>query len=70
MSKQTAKTIGNVTELRNDLLEVYQGLRTGDVSTAEAKESSNTAGKILSSCKVQMEYTKMRGEVPNIAFIQ
>jgi len=69
MSKQ-AKTIGNVTELRNDLLEVYQGLRDKDVSTAEAKEASNTAGKILSSCKVQMEYAKMKGEVPNIPFIR
>jgi len=70
MSKQTAKTIDNVTELRNDLLEVYQGLRDKNVSTAEAKEASNTAGKILSSCKVQMEYAKMKGEVPNIPFIR
>jgi len=60
----------NITDLRNDLLAVYKGLRTGEVATAEAKEASNAAGKVLSSCKVQMEYAKMRGEVPDIDFIK
>ena len=48
-----------VLDLRNDLLEVYQDLKTGKLGINEAKQSANIAGKILATAKVQMEYNKM-----------
>lgn len=58
-----------VTELRDDLLKVYSDLRSGKIEPREAKEINNTAGKIISSAKVQLEYAALRGEKPDIAFL-
>jgi hypothetical protein len=33
------------------------------------KELSNAAGKIIGTCKVQIEYAHARKEVPNIEFL-
>jgi hypothetical protein len=59
-----------ITELRNDLLEVYDGLRTGSIEPKEAKEINNTAGKIIATAKVQLEYSGLRGEKPEIDFLK
>ena len=60
----------NVTELRDDLIEVYQDLKDGKIGIQEAKEQANVSGKIISSAKVQMEYNKMTGNNKNsIAFL-
>jgi hypothetical protein len=61
----------NVTELRNDLIEVYQKLRVNEIGVQEAKELANVSGKIVSSAKTQMEYNKMTGNKNNtIKFLQ
>jgi len=60
----------SITKLRDDLLKVYSDLRSGDLAPAEAKEAVNAAGKVFTSCKVQMEYNKQRGETPTIDFIK
>ena len=60
----------NITELRNDLLHVYEKLRSGKMEIKEAKEINNTAGKIISSAKVQIEYATVRGEKPDIDFMK
>jgi hypothetical protein len=60
----------NITELRNDLLEVYAKLRSGEIEIKDAKEINNTAGKIISSAKVQLEYSGLRGEKPEIEFFK
>jgi hypothetical protein len=60
----------NITELRNDLLDVYEKLRAGSMEIKEAKEINNTAGKIISSAKVQIEYATVRGEKPDIDFMK
>ncbi len=59
----------NIKELRDDLLKVYTGLRTGKTSAAEATAVTNTAGKVIQSCKVQLDYSKLRGEQPNVDFL-
>lgn len=63
------KTPSNVKELRDDLLEVYAELRADPRRLAQAAELSNTAGKIIASAKVELEYAIMRGEKPECAFI-
>ncbi len=60
----------NITELRDDLLELYQDIGTGAVDLRVAKEKSNTAGKIIKSAAVQLEYAIARKTKPNIPFLK
>lgn len=59
----------NITALRNELLEVFDGLRSGKIKPPMAKEVNNTAGKIIGSCKVQLEYCKLAQVKPEIPFL-
>lgn len=59
----------NITALRDELLEVFDGLRTGKIKPPMAKEINNTAGKIIGSVKVQLEYCKLSSIKPEIAFL-
>lgn len=60
----------NATELRKDLLTVYDQLRAGKIQPKDAKEINNTAGKIIASAKVQLEYAQLRDEKPEIDFLK
>ena len=59
-----------ITDIRNDLIDVFNGLRDGTLETKDAVEINNTAGKIISSAKVQLAYHALRGESPSIPFIE
>lgn len=50
-----------VVDLRDDLLEVYNGLRNKTVGAYEAKQAANVSGKIMATAKAQMEYNKRIG---------
>jgi hypothetical protein len=56
----------NITELRKDLFSVYEGVRAGTVDVKVAKELSNSAGKIINSIRIQLEYAAQRDVKPNI----
>ncbi|RAK68818.1 hypothetical protein [Phenylobacterium kunshanense] len=58
-----------IADIRNDLIEVFNGLKNGTMEAREAVEINNTAGKIISSAKVQIAYHALRGEAPNIPFL-
>jgi hypothetical protein len=58
-----------ITDIRNDLIDVFNGLRDRTMDPKEAMEINNTAGKIISSAKVQLAYHALRGEAPNIPFL-
>jgi len=58
-----------ITDIRNNLLEVFNGLRNKTMDIKEAVEINNTAGKIISSVKVQLAYHAMRDERPEIEFL-
>lgn len=55
------KKLKNIKDLRNNLISVYENLSSGQIGQNQAKESANVAGKIISSCKTQMEYNKITG---------
>jgi len=55
----------NVTELRDDLIKVYEDLKSGKIGLSEAKERANVSGKIIATAKTQMEYNKMTGNNKN-----
>ncbi len=59
----------NVNELRNELAQVFEGLRNGSIKPGEAAEISNVAGKMINSAKVQIEYYALRKESPTINFL-
>lgn len=59
----------NVLTLRNDLITVYEDLRSGKIGNDEAKQAANVAGKIMSTCKSQLEYNKMVQSKRKISFL-
>ncbi len=52
----------NVTELRDELTKVFHELKAGEIQVKTASEMNNTAGKIINSLKVELEYNQLRGE--------
>jgi site-specific DNA-adenine methylase len=58
-----------ITDIRNDLVNVFNKLRDGTMESKEAAEINNTAGKIIASIKVQLDYATLRGERPDISFL-
>lgn len=58
-----------ITDIRDDLIKVFNGLRDGTVDIKDAVEINNTAGKIINSAKVQLAYAALRGETPLIPFL-
>jgi hypothetical protein len=59
----------NITELRNDLLESFEQVKKDPRRLAQAGELANTAGKIIASVKVQLEYSIILGQEPEIDFL-
>jgi len=59
----------NVTELRDQLLDAYDKLSRDPRAVNQVGELANTAGKILGTLKMEMEYAQLRGEKPEIPFM-
>jgi hypothetical protein len=60
----------NAEALRDQLSEVFTGLRNGTVKHSEAAELANIAGKMINSARAQVEYYTLRKEEPRIAFLE
>lgn len=60
----------NITELREEMIKVFEDLRDEKIATGDAKELSNACGKVIASVKVQLEYANMRKEIPDIEFLK
>lgn len=58
-----------VTALRNELADVFDQLKAGQIKPKEAGELANVAGKMINSAKVQLEYYALRKEAPTIDFL-
>ena len=59
----------NIEELRADLLDVYQWVKADPRRAGQCKEMTNAAGKIIGTLKLELEYSMLRKEAPNIAFL-
>lgn len=59
----------NITELRNELSDLFEDIKCGAIEVKQASEMNNTAGKIINSVKVQLAYSDLRKEKPNIPFL-
>jgi hypothetical protein len=61
--------MNNITELREQLAEVFTELRNGEIEAKNVSELANLAGKMINSAKVQLEYHALRGVQPSIPFL-
>lgn len=69
--KTTLNTIPNNTQqLRAILCGTIAAVRSRDITPDAAEAVSNASGKIIASLRVELEYRRMRGEVPSMTFIE
>lgn len=59
----------NIDQLRTELLNAYEWVKTDPRRAAQVKEMANTAGKVIGTLKVQLEYASLRAEKPTIPFL-
>jgi len=60
-----------VTELRNDLLDVYEQAKVGSIDRKVSQELANVAGKILKSAALEMSYNQfMKYDKKKIPFLE
>ena len=59
----------NITELRAVLCDTIAAVRAKEITPDAAEAVSNASGKIVASFRVELEYRRMRGEVPSLAFM-
>jgi len=60
----------HINELTVQLSDLYEGLKNGTIEVKVAAEMNNTAGKIIHTQRVQLEYAALRKEEPDIAFMK
>ena len=60
----------NLKELRKDLAENYTQMKAKEMDLKMGKELANTAGKILTSIKIELEYNSMMGIKEEIEFMK
>jgi len=60
----------NITELRDSLLDNYQKTKEKKMTINLSKELSNSAGKILNSLRVELDYNKQMDNGKEIQFLK
>lgn len=56
------------TELRNELMTLYAGIKSGTVDLKMAAELNNTVGKLNTANKIDLLYHEQRKRTPMIPF--
>ena len=64
-----ANELKTVNDMRSILSEEIVKLREGSTTAANVNAIVNATGKILSTVKLEMEYNKLVGKMPDISFI-
>jgi hypothetical protein len=59
----------NVSELRDQLSQVFADLRGGSIKHTDASELANIAGKMINSAKVQLDYYAHTKQTTTIPFL-
>ena len=67
---KTIKQVKTITDLRNNLAEVFVSLRNGGTELDEAEVLANVAGKMINSARTQIEYSIARNEKPYVPFLK
>jgi hypothetical protein len=59
----------NMAELRDQLLDAFEQLKTDPRRINQCAELANIAGKTINTVRAELEYALMRGEMPEIKFL-
>jgi len=59
----------NIKDLRTELCNAFEWVKADPKRSLQVKEMSNAAGKIINTCRAELEYAALRKEVPNIDFL-
>ncbi len=59
----------NIEELRDGLLDAYEWVKADPRRAGQVKEMTNAAGKVIGTIKLELEYSMLRKETPNISFL-
>lgn len=62
--------INNIVQLRNCVVDTIEKLVAGEVDVVHAGIVAKSSETIMSSLKLELAYTNMKGDTPNIKFIQ
>jgi len=60
----------NIKDLRNSLLDNYKKMKSKEMDLKDGKELANTAGKVLNSLKIELEYNNLVGNKNKIDFLE
>lgn len=60
----------NTEELRASLVDLFKGLKDGTVEPKLAAEMNNTAGKIISTVKLELDYMAITGKNTRMQFME
>lgn len=60
----------NTKDLRDQLSAVFASLKAKRIPHNVAKELNNSAGKIMQSVKLELDYASLRKEKPEIEFLK
>ena len=67
---ETKMTITTIEELRAVLCDTISSVRAKEITSDTAQAISNASGKIISTFRMELEYRRMRGEVPKLQFME
>lgn len=59
----------NIKELRDSLADNYEKMKADEMELKLGKELANTAGKLINTIKVELEYNQMVGVKKKIPFL-
>lgn len=62
--------IRSMTELRKELLVLFERVKEDDIPLAKATELNSAAGKIIGTVRTQLHYAMLRRETPEIEFLE
>ena len=59
----------NIKELRESLADNYEKMKANEMELKMGKELANTAGKVINTLKVELEYKKLTNNKDKIPFL-
>jgi hypothetical protein len=60
----------NIADLRDELLDNFNNIKSGKLGVQEANAMTNTSGKILASVNTELKYAQLTGKQPKIKFLE
>lgn len=60
----------NIVDLRDDLVKLFDDIKSNSVDHKKAKEMNHCAGKIMTSLKIQMDYARLHKKKIKVEFME